>query len=159
MKKLSLLLIYVIVVSAIKCEDLVACHEEDMGGDLGIVPTLRGHEPSSRVNGLLVITESTTAAISTTTSCDEYTGYLEKNYDQIAENIARGDGIFLEALTFFYGCPRGSKDRFKQLFRENYSVLFINHEKSGRALGLRLEKILKLEKNISNKCSKIKEIS
>ena len=76
----------------------MACHEEAMGGDGGLWPTLRGHNPSTRSNGLLVFTESSTALSSTTTSCDAYTSFLKKNYDQIAETIARGNGIFLSLI-------------------------------------------------------------
>ena len=155
MKIFGLFFMFTIIAFAMNSRKLIACHEGAMGGELGIGPTLRGHKPSTRVNGLLVITESTTAATSTTTSCDAYTGYLEKNYDQIAENLAKGNGIFLDSLTSFYGCPPESKDRFKKLFREHYRNLFINQEKNGRALGLRIENVLKQEKRFTTECSNL----
>ena len=66
-------------------ENLMACHEEASGGDRGIWPTLRGHNPTSRLNGILVTFESTTASISTSTNCNAYTHFIELNYDQIAK--------------------------------------------------------------------------
>ena len=72
MKKLCIVLIIAISVIFLCGEYSMACHEEAMGGDGGIWPTLRGHNPSSRANGFLVFTESTTAVSSTTTSCDSY---------------------------------------------------------------------------------------
>tara|TARA_Y100001970_G_scaffold291886_1_gene430842 strand:+ start:1180 stop:1650 length:471 start_codon:yes stop_codon:yes gene_type:complete len=153
MKKLALFLIFVILIFVGSCEYLLACHEESMGGELGIGPTLKGHNPSTRVSGLLIFTEAITATTSTTTSCDAYVGYLEKNYDQIEENIAQGEGIFLDAITSFYGCVEESKERFKQLFRENYILLFIDREKNGRALGRRFENVLKSNGNFKKECS------
>ena len=104
MKKFCILLIITILGIILSSGCSMACHEEAMGGELGIGPTLKGHNPSTRVNGFLVITESTTAVSSTSTSCDAYIGFLDKNYYQIAANVAKGEGIFLDALMSVYGC-------------------------------------------------------
>ena len=159
MKKFCILIIITILGIILSSEYTVACHEEAMGGDGGIWPTLRGHNPSTRSNGLLIFTESTTAVSSTTTSCDAYTGFLEKNYYQIAENVAQGEGIFLDALISFYGCPLESKNRIGNLVRVNYSELFQNHKKNGHALGNRLVSVLKLDKRFFSECSYPVELS
>ena len=159
MKKLCIILTITILGIILNNGYLLACHEEAMGGDGGIWPTLRGHNPSTRSNGLLIFTESTTAVSSTTTSCDAYTGFLEKSYYQIAENVAQGEGIFLDALISFYGCPSESKNRIGNLVRVNYSELFQNHKKNGNALGNRLVSVLKLDKRFFSECSYPIELS
>ena len=159
MKKLCIILTITISLIILCSGYSMACHEEAMGGDGGIWPTLRGHNPSSRANGLLVFTESTTAASSTTTSCDAYTGFLDKSYYQIAENVAQGKGIFLDALMSFYGCPIESKNRIENYVRENYSELFQNHEKNGRALGKRLISVLNRDKRFVSECSYMNKVS
>ena len=113
-----------IVIFLFWIEISMACHEEAMGGEGGIWPTLKGHNPSTRSNGLLVLTESTTAASSTTTSCDTYTSFLEKNYDLIAETIARGNGIFIDAIISYYGCSEENIQGIEKLFKRNYSQIF-----------------------------------
>ena len=119
MKKICIIIKFVILLFIVGSEFSMACHEESMGGDGGIWPTLRGHNPSSRANGLLVFTESTTAATSTTTSCDKYTSFLDKSYYQIAENVVRGEGIFLDALVSYYGCPIERKNRLENILSLN----------------------------------------
>ena len=89
-------------------ENLMACHEEASGGDRGIWPTLRGHNPTSRLSGILVTFESTTASISTSTNCEAYTHFIELNYDQIANNAAQGQGPYLAALASLLGCSDDS---------------------------------------------------
>jgi len=159
MKIFGIILMFVFLEFIICIEKSLACHEGAMGGQQGIGPTLRGHNPTTRANGLLVFTESTTAASSTTTSCDEYTGFLEKSYDQIAENAARGEGIFIDALSIFYGCPLESKDRFQKIIKENFNVLFKNHKKNGFTLGNRLVIVLKSNKTLSSQCSHLNKIT
>ena len=45
--------------SILSSEYLIACHEEAAGGE--VIPTLRGHSPSSRQSGILVTFEGTSA--------------------------------------------------------------------------------------------------
>jgi len=159
MKNFGILLMLVLLEFVFCIEKPLACHEGAMGGQQGIGPTLRGHNPTTRSNGLLVLTESTTAASSTTTSCDEYTVFLEKSYDQIAENAARGEGVFIDALSIFYGCTSESKNRFQKLIQENFNALFKNHKKNGFTLGNRLVIVLKSNKTLSSQCSYLNEIT
>ena len=157
MNKLGLFSIFAILVFTTGSEYLMACHEEASGGQF--VPTLRGHNPKSRLSGFLMMFETTTAFSSTSSSCDAYTSFLELNYDQIAENVAQGHGSYLDALTSFWGCPLESKDRFQQLIRQHFSKLFQNQEKNGAALGRRLEIVLISDRIIPNQCPTPSEIS
>lgn len=157
MKKLGLFSMFAILAFTTGSEYLMACHEEASGGQF--VPTLRGHNPKSRLSGFLMSFESTTAFLSTSSSCDAYTSFLELSYDQIVENVAQGHGSYLDALTSFWGCPLESKNRLQQLIREHFSKLFQNQEKNGAALGRRLEIVLKSDRIIRNQCPTPSELS
>ena len=101
MKKICFFSLATILALFLGSENLIACHEEASGGDRGIWPTLRGHSPTSRLSGILVTFESTTASISTSTNCDAYTHFIEMNFDQIANNAAQvRDHILMHLLLF-----------------------------------------------------------
>ena len=150
MKKLGLFSIFAILGFATGSEILLACHKEASGGEF--LPTLRGHNPKSRLSGFLTSFEGTTAFSFTSTKCDEYISFLELNFDKIAENAAQGHGSYLDALTSFWGCPLERKDRFQQLIRENFSELFENQEKNGAAFGRRLEIVINRDRIFRNQC-------
>ena len=152
MKKLSLFSIFAILIFTFGSEYLMACHEEASGGDGGMWPTLRGHNPTSRQSGILTSFEGTAAFLSTSTKCDVYTSFIELSYDQIAENAAQGHGPYLDALASLRGCSIDSKLLFRQVLHENFSELFENHELNGEALSRRLEIILNREPVLLDKC-------
>jgi len=152
MKKLSLFSIFAILIFTFGSEYLMACHEEASGGDGGMWPTLRGHNPTSRQSGFLTSFEGTAAFLSTSTKCDVYTSFIELSYDQIAENAAQGHGPYLDALASLRGCSIDSKLLFRQVLHENFSELFENHELNGEALSRRLEIILNREPVLLDKC-------
>ena len=156
MKKLSLFSIFAIQIFTFGSEYLMACHEEASSNNW---PTLRGHNPTSRQSGFLNSFEGTAAFLSTSTKCDEYTGFLELSYDQIAENAAQGHGPYLDALSSFRDCSINNKDRFQQLIRKHFSYLFANPENNGAALGHRLEIVLKHDRIFRNQCSTLNELS
>jgi len=156
MKKLSLFLIFAILIFTFGSEYLMACHEEASSNNW---PTLRGHNPASRQSGFLTSFEGTAAFLSTSTKCDEYTSFIELSYDQIAENAAQGHGPYLDALLSFRGCSINNKDRFQQLMRKHFSYLFENPENNGAALGHRLEIVLKHDRIFRNQCSTLNELS
>ena len=131
MKKLSLFSIFAILIFTFGSEYLMACHEEASGGDGGMWPTLRGHNPTSRQSGFLTTFEGTAAFLSTSTKCDAYTSFIELSYDQIAENAAQGHGPYLDALSSFRDCSINNKDRFQQLIRKHFSFLFENPKNNG----------------------------
>ena len=157
MKKLSLFSMFAILTFTTGSEYLMACHEEASGSQF--VPTLRGHNPTSRQSGFITSFEGTAAFLSTSTKCDVYTSFIELSYDQIAENAAQGHGPYLDALSSFRDCSINNKDRFQQLMREHFSYLFENHENNGAALGHRLEIVLKHDRIFRNQCSILNELS
>jgi hypothetical protein len=156
MKKLSLFSMFAILIFTFGSEYLMACHEEASSNNW---PTLRGHNPASRLSGFLTSFEGTAAFLSTSTKCDEYTSFIELSYDQIAENAAQGHGPYLDALLSFRGCSINNKDRFQQLIRKHFSYLFENPENNGAALGHRLEIVLKHDRIFRNQCSTLNELS
>ena len=147
---------FAILIFTFGSEYLMACHEEATSNNW---PTLRGHNPESRLSGFLTSFEGTAAFLSTSTKCDEYTNFIELSYDQIAENAAQGRGPYLDALLSFRGCSINNKDRFQQLMRKHFSYLFENHENNGAALGHRLEIVLKHDRIFRNQCSTLNELS
>ena len=152
MKKICFFSLATILALFLGSENLIACHEEASGGDRGIWPTLRGHSPTSRLSGILVTFESTTASISTSTNCDAYTHFIELNYDQIANNAAQGQGPYLDALASLLGCSDDSKFLFGRVIHANFSKLFINSELKVEKLNHSLDIILNREPLLLNKC-------
>ena len=159
MKKLYLFSMFTILAFTTGSEYLMACHMEASGGDGGIWPTLRGHNPTSRQSGFLTSFEGTTAFSVTSTTCDAYTSFLEFSYEQIAENSAQGHGQYLEALASLRGCSIDSKLLFRKVLHETFSELFENHELNGEALSRRLEIILNREPSLQNECILIPDSS
>ena len=152
MKKICFFSITTILALFLGSENLIACHEEASGGDGGIWPTLRGHNPTSRQSGILVTFEGTSASISTTTNCDAYTHFIELNYDQIANNAAQGQGPYLDALASLRGCSDDSRFLFSRVIHANFSKLFKNSELNVKILNHRLDIILNSEPLLLDKC-------
>ena len=152
MKKICFFSLATVLTLFLGSENLIACHKEASGGDGGIWPTLRGHNPASRQSGILVTFEGTSASISTTTNCDAYTHFIELNYDQIANNAAQGQGPYLDALASLLGCSDDSKFLFGRVIHANFSKLFINSELKVEKLNHSLDIILNREPLLLNKC-------
>ena len=152
MKKICFFSIATILALFLGSENLIACHEEASGGDGGIWPTLRGHNPTSRQSGILVTFEGTSASISTTTNCDAYTHFIELNYDQIANNAAQGQGPYLDALASLRGCSDDSRFLFGRVIHANYNKLFKNSELKVEILNHRLDIILNREPLLLDNC-------
>ena len=152
MKKICFFSLATILALFLGSENLIACHEEASGGDRGIWPTLRGHSPTSRLSGILVTFESTTASISTSTNCEAYTHFIELNYNQIANNAAQGQGPDLEALASLRGCSDDSRFLFGMVIHANFSKLFKNSELRVEILNYSLDIILNSEPLLLNKC-------
>ena len=152
MKKMYYFSLVAILALFFGSENLMACHEEASGGDRGIWPTLRGHSPTSRLSGILVTFESTTASISTSTNCDAYTHFIELNYDQIANNAAQGQGPYLDALASLRGCSDDSRFLFGRVIHANFSKLFKNSELRVEMLNRSLDIILNREPLLLDKC-------
>ena len=157
MKKIFFIPITIIIALFFGSENLMACHEEASGGDRGIWPTLRGHNPTSRLSGILVTFESTTASISTTTNCEAYTHFVELNYDQIANNAAQGKGPYLDALASLRGCADDTRFIFGKVISQNFGKLFKNSAQKVEILNHSLGIILNREPLLRNKCQYIKK--
>ena len=149
MEKIVFFSIAAILSSIFGCKSLMACHEEAASGGY---PTLRGHNPTSRQSGILVTFEGTSAGISTTTNCDAYTHFIELNYDQIANNAAQGQGLYLDALASLRGCSDDSRFLFGRVIHANFSKLFKNSELKVKILNHRLDIILNSEPLLLDKC-------
>ena len=152
MKKICFFSLVTIFTVFLSSEYLIACHEEAAGGEGGLFPTLRGHSPSSRQSGILVTFEGTSASISTTTNCDAYTHFIELNYDQIANDAARGQGPYLNALASLRGCTDNSKFMFGKIIHSNFSKLFKNSAQKVEILNHSLGIILNHEPLLRNNC-------
>ena len=152
MKKICFFSLAAILALFLGSDNLIACHEEASGGDRGIWPTLRGHSPTSRLSGILVTIESTTASISTSTNCDAYTHFIELNYDQIANNAAQGQGPYLDALASLRGCSDDSRFLFGTVIHANFSKLFKKSERRVEILNYSLDIILNREPLLLNNC-------
>jgi len=123
-----------------------ACHEGDFES------SGKGHHKFGKNMGILQFTENSTISVSTTTSCDFYTAFLDSEYDFIQQQVAYGHGPHLDALASLRGCSIDSKLLFCQVLHENFSKLFENHELNGEALSRRLEIILNREPVLLDKC-------
>ena len=130
-----------------------ACHEGDFES------SGKGHHKFGKNIGILQFTENSTISVSTSTSCDFYTAFLDSEYDFIQQQVAYGHGTYLDALLSFRGCSINNKDRFQQLMRIHFSYLFENPENNGAALGHRLEIVLKHDRIFRNQCSTLNELS
>ena len=130
-----------------------ACHEGDFES------SGKGHHKFGKNIGILQFTENSTISVSTSTSCDFYTAFLDSEYDFIQQQAAYGHGPYLDALLSFRGCSINNKDRFQQLIRKHFSYLFENPENNGAALGHRLEIVLKHDRVFRNQCSTLNELS
>ena len=126
------------------CGNLMACHEEDIG--------LQGHKSKWSFNGISSATEASFALTSTTTLCDTYTGFLMRNFGQIAEDASRGEGFYIEALASYHGCSIQGVKTFKSVVQNNFSELFESRNSSGAALVLRLTNVLNRYPMLREKC-------
>ena len=55
--------------------------------------------------------------------------FVDSNYDELISDIAKGDGLFLEAYTSLFGCKKESLIYLQQNLKENYHQ-FIKHKNS-----------------------------
>ena len=98
-----------------------ACHEGDFES------SGKGHHKFGKNIGILQFTENSTISVSTTTSCDFYTAFLNSEYDFIQLQIAYGHGAHLEALAVINGCEERVRTEFSRALRVNYIELFSDH--------------------------------
>ena len=117
-----------------------ACHEGDFES------SGKGHHKFGNNIGILQFTENSTISVSTTTSCDFYTGFLDSEYDFIQQQVAYGHGPQLDAIAMITGCDEQVRTEFSKTLRVNYVEL------NGEALSRRLEIVLNREPVLLDKC-------
>ena len=95
-----------------------ACHEGDFES------VYKGHHKWGKSVGLFQFTENSTISVSTSSSCDLYTAFLDSEYNLIQEQVAYGHGPHLDALVMITGCNPKVRSEFSQTLRSNYANLF-----------------------------------
>ena len=93
-----------------------ACHLEK--GNM-----MLGHRHKS-TNGFDAFGENVLASTATTSDCDDYVSFLEREFEFLAEEAAHGQGEHLIALAQFKGCSSQSYGRFNQAIMLRYESLF-----------------------------------
>ena len=101
-----------------------ACHEGDFES------VYKGHHKWGKNVGIFQFTENSTISVSTSTSCDLYTAFLDSEYNLIQEQVAYGYGPHLDALAMITGCNPKVRYEFSQTLRSNYKNLFGEQKKS-----------------------------
>lgn len=94
-----------------------ACHEEKNDW-------LSGHKDKFSTNAITLSTEDTMAFTSTSTSCDAYSFFLHKKYDQVVENAAQGTGEYLNVVATNQGCPVQFHQEFGSALKADFAVVF-----------------------------------
>ena len=94
-----------------------ACHEEQNDW-------LSGHKDKFSTNVITLSTEDTMAFTSTSTSCDAYSFFLHKKYDQVVENAAQGTGEDLNVVATNQGCPVQFHQEFGSALKADFVVVF-----------------------------------
>ena len=93
------------------------------------------------------------------TGCDHYTSFIQRCYPQIAENAAKGDGVYLEAFAQFRGCMRKNLDPFKALVRIHYEELFLETDLQGKSFPQRFEEVMHRYPMLRQKCGAFSDSS
>tara|TARA_A100001388_G_scaffold168450_1_gene125845 strand:- start:248 stop:712 length:465 start_codon:yes stop_codon:yes gene_type:complete len=75
-------------------------------------------------SGPFQMTKGSTASTSSSTSRNRYSGFLWDQYDGIQEQVAQGEGEYLEVIARFNGCPVDFLGVFKTELNQNYELLF-----------------------------------
>ena len=122
-----------------------ACHKGDFES------VYKGHHKWGKSVGLFQFTENSTISLSTSSSCDLYTAFLDSEYNFIQEQVAYGDGPHLDALTMITGCKPKVRFEFSQILRSNYANLF-SERKNAYELKNGIEKLIKSNKVLKASC-------
>ena len=125
-----------------------ACHEGDFES------VYKGHHKWGKNAGIFQFTENSTISVSTSTSCDLYTAFLDSEYNLIQEQVAYGHGPHLDALAMITGCDTKVRSEFSQTLRLNYTNLFSD---PGNSHELRngIEKLIKSNTLLKKSCRRV----
>ena len=89
--------------------------------------TMKSSRPTftrSSGSGPFQMTKGSTASTSSSTSRNRYSAFLWDQYDGIQEQVAQGDGEYLEVIARFNGCPVDFSGVFQTELNQNYELLF-----------------------------------
>ena len=125
-----------------------ACHEGDFDS------SGKGLHKYGKNIGILQFTENSTISVSTTTSCDFYTVFLDSQYDFIQEEVACGHGPHLAALAMINGCEVRVRTEFSKALRVNYLDLFSDHN-NPHALRNEIEQLIDSNSKLKLSCRKV----
>ena len=123
----------------------LACHEGDFES------VYKGHHKWGKSVGLFQFTENSTISVSTSSSCDLYTAFLENEYYFIQEQVAYGHGPHLDALAMITGCNTKVRSEFSQTLRSNYTNLF-SEPRNSHELRNGIEKLIKSNTLLKESC-------
>jgi hypothetical protein len=140
----TILIILFISVSSIAS----ACHEGDFDS------SGKGHHKFGKNIGILQFTENSTISVSTTTSCDFYTGFLDSEYDFIQQQVAYGHGPHLDALAMINGCEERVRTEFSKTLRVNYVELF-GDQRNPHILSNGIEKLIDSNSTLKLSCRRV----
>ena len=140
----TILIILFISVSSIAS----ACHEGDFDS------SGKGHHKFGKNIGILQFTENSTITVSTTTSCDFYTGFLDSEYDFIQQQVAYGHGPHLDALAMINGCEERVRTEFSKTLRVNYVELF-GYQRNPHTLSNGIEKLIDSNSTLKLSCRRV----
>ena len=140
----TILIILFISVSSIAS----ACHEGDFDS------SGKGHHKFGKNIGILQFTENSTISVSTTTSCDFYTAFLDSEYDFIQQQVAYGHGPHLDALAMINGCEERVRTEFSKTLRVNYVELF-GDQRNPHTLSNCIEKLIDSNSTLKLSCRRV----
>ena len=123
----------------------LACHEGDFES------VYKGHHKWGKSAGLFQFTENSTISVSTSSSCDLYTAFLDNEYNFIQEQVAYGHGPHLDALAMINGCNPKVRFKFSQTLRSNYTNLF-SEPRNTHELKYGIEKLIKSNTLLEESC-------
>ena len=125
-----------------------ACHEGDFES------SGKGHHKYGKSVGILQFTENSTISVSTSTSCDFYTAFLDSQYNFIQEQVAYGHGPHLDALAMMTGCDEQVRTEFSETLRVNYIELFGDH-RNPHTLRNGIEKLIDSNSKLKLSCRRV----
>ena len=125
-----------------------ACHEGDFDS------SGKGHHKFGKNIGILQFTENSTISVSTTTSCDFYTAFLDSEYDFIQQQVSYGHGPHLDALAMINGCEERVRTEFSKTLRVNYVELF-GDQRNPHTLSNGIEKLIDSNSTLKLSCRRV----
>ena len=125
-----------------------SCHEGDFES------SGKGHHKFGKNIGILQFTENSTISVSTTTSCDFYTAFLDSEYDFIQQQVAYGHGPHLDALAMINGCEERVRTEFSKTLRVNYVELF-GYQRNPHTLSNGIEKLIDSNSTLKLSCRRV----